>query len=144
MIAKDQKNSLQAKAPEALLKAQHTANMLDTAVKIPIIGVQFGLDAVLGLIPGLGDAVMFLASFRILRMGRKLGLPKALQTAMVRNSLIDFGLGLIPVVGDIADIFYKSNQKNVRIIERWWIKQNKAKVDALAKQKLTEWEQQQE
>lgn len=132
------------RAPDALLQAQNIANILDTAVKIPFIGIRVGLDFLIGLIPGIGDATMLLASLRIVYLGRKLGVPKALQTAMLRNSIIDFGLGFIPVVGDIVDLFYKANQKNVRIMERWWIEQNKAQVDALAKQKLLEWEQSQD
>ncbi|MFQ3250463.1 DUF4112 domain-containing protein [Glaciecola sp.] len=132
------------RAPDALLQAQSIANLLDTAVKVPFVGIKVGLDFLVGLVPVVGDATMLLASFRIVHLGRKLGIPKALQTAMLRNAIIDFGLGFIPVVGDVVDLFYKANQKNVRIMERWWIEQNKAKVDALAKQKLHEWEQQQD
>jgi len=129
-----QKETFQA--PDELMQAQKIANLLDTAVKIPIVGIQVGLDFLVGLIPGVGDAVMLISSLRIVHLGRKLGMPKALQTQMLRNSVIDFGLGFIPVVGDIVDLFYKANRKNVRIMERWWIEQNKDKVDASAQQKL--------
>lgn len=131
-------------APDELLQAQSIANMLDTAVKIPFIGIPVGLDFLVGLIPGIGDGIMLLASLRIVHLGRKLGMPKSLQTAMLRNCGIDFGLGFIPLVGDLVDLFYKANQKNVRIMERWWVEQNKEQVDALAKQKLLEWERQQD
>lgn len=132
------------RAPDELLKAQMLANTLDTAVKIPIIGIPVGLDFLIGLIPVVGDASMMLVSLRIVHLGRKLGVPKQLQTAMLRNIAIDFGLGFVPLIGDIVDLFYKANQKNVRLIERWWIQQNKAQVDALAQQKLLEWEQKQD
>jgi len=132
------------RAPDELLQAQALANLLDTAVKIPFIGISVGLDFLVGLVPVIGDTAMLLASFRIVHLGRKLGIPKALQKAMVRNSIIDFGLGFIPLLGDLVDLFYKANQKNVRIMERWWIEQNKQKVDALTKQKLHDWEQQQD
>ncbi len=132
------------RAPEELLQAQMLANTLDTAVKIPIIGIPVGLDFLIGLIPVVGDASMMLVSLRIVHLGRKLGVPEQLQTAMLRNIAVDFGLGFVPVIGDIVDLFYKANQKNVRLIERWWIQQNKAQVDALAKQKLLEWEQKQD
>lgn len=132
------------RAPDELLQAQKLANTLDTAVKIPIIGIPVGLDFLIGLIPAVGDASMMLVSLRIVHLGRKLGVPKQLQTAMLRNIAIDFGLGFVPLIGDIIDLFYKANQKNVRLIERWWIQQNKAEVDALAKQKLLEWEQKQD
>ena len=132
------------RAPDELLQAQALANLLDTAVKIPFIGISVGLDFLIGLIPVVGDTAMLLASFRIIHLGRKLGMPKELQTSMVRNTIFDFGLGFIPIFGDLVDLFYKANQKNVRIMEQWWIEQNKHKVDALAKQKLQEWEQQQD
>jgi hypothetical protein len=132
------------RAPSALLQAQAIANLLDTAIPIPFVGIRVGLDFLVGLIPGVGDAIMLIASLRIVQLGKQLGLPKPLRTAMLRNSVIDFGLGFIPIVGDLVDLFYKANQKNVRIMERWWIEQNKAKVDAAAKQKLLEWEKAQE
>lgn len=132
------------RAPSALLQAQAIANLLDTAIPIPFVGIRVGLDFLVGLIPGIGDAIMLLASLRIVQLSKQLGVPQPLRTAMLRNSVIDFGLGFIPIVGDIVDLFYKANQKNVRIMERWWIEENKAKVDAAAKQKLVEWEKAQE
>jgi hypothetical protein len=130
-------------APDALLKAQYIANLLDTAVKIPFIGIKVGLDFLIGLIPGIGDALMMLASLRIVYLGKKLGMPKALQMKMLRNTLFDFGLGFIPIVGDIVDLFFKANQKNVRIMERWWVEQNKEELDRLAAIQLAEWEAEQ-
>lgn len=127
-------------APKALLKAQRMANLLDTAVKLPIIPVKIGLDSLVGLIPGAGDALMLFVSLRIVWLGKSLGMPKALVAQMIKNSVIDFGLGFIPFVGDIIDIFYKANQKNVRLMERWWISNNKSKVDAATQAKLAKWE----
>lgn len=133
----------QFKAPSALLQAQAIANLLDTAIPIPFVKVRLGLDFLIGLIPGVGDAIMLLASLRIVQLGRQLGLPKSHTSMMLRNSLLDFGLGFIPLVGDIVDLFYKANQKNVRIMERWWVETNKAEIDALAQQKMREWEEKQ-
>lgn len=130
------------KAPQALRTAQKWANTLDTAVKIPLLPIRIGLDSLVGLIPGAGDALMLLAGLRIILLGKSMGMPSALVSAMVRNTLIDFVLGFIPVVGDIADVFYKSNQKNVRIMEQWWITNNKHKVDKNAAEKLKQWENQ--
>jgi len=59
---------------------------------------------------------------------------------MVKNSAIDFGLGFVPFIGDLIDVFYKANQKNVRLMERWWISQNKESVDVATQQKLAQWE----
>lgn len=130
-------------APKALKDAQDIANTLDTAVKIPFIGVRVGLDFLIGLIPGIGDAIVLLMSWRIVYLGRKMGVPKPVLTQMVRNSLLDFGLGFVPVVGDIVDIFYKANTKNVQLMERWWISNHKEDVDAYAKEQLAAWEAEQ-
>ena len=130
---------MEGKAPKALLKAQKLANLLDTAVKLPFIPIRIGLDSIVGLIPGAGDALMLFVSLRIVWLGKSLGMPKALIAKMVKNSAIDFGLGFIPFVGDIVDIFYKANQKNVRIMERWWISENKHEVDKVTQKALSEW-----
>ena len=130
---------MEGKAPKALLKAQKLANLLDTAVKLPFIPIRIGLDSIVGLIPGAGDALMLFVSLRIVWLGKSLGMPKALIAQMVKNSAIDFGLGFIPFVGDIVDIFYKANQKNVRIMERWWISENKHEVDKVTQRVLSEW-----
>ena len=131
---------MEAKAPKALLKAQKLANLLDTAVKLPLIPIRIGLDSIIGLIPGAGDALMLFVSLRIVWLGKSLGMPKALVAQMVKNSAIDFGLGFVPFIGDIVDVFYKANQKNVRIMERWWISENKANVDGATQAKLAQWE----
>ncbi|CAB9495687.1 DUF4112 domain-containing protein [Alteromonas macleodii] len=131
---------MDVKAPKALLKAQKLANLLDTAVKLPFFPIKIGLDSIVGLIPGAGDAIMLFVSLRIVWLGKSLGMPKALVAQMVKNSAIDFGLGFIPFVGDIVDVFYKANQKNVRIMERWWVSENKGNVDAVTQEKLAQWE----
>lgn len=135
---------MDVKAPPALLKAQKLANLLDTAIKLPFIPIKIGLDSIVGLIPGAGDALMLFVSLRIVWLGKSLGMPSALVAQMIKNSAIDFGLGFIPFVGDIIDVFYKANQKNVRVMERWWISENKASVDAATKEKLEQWEAEQQ
>ncbi|WP_334032100.1 DUF4112 domain-containing protein [Alteromonas sp. P256] len=135
---------MDVKAPPALLKAQKLANLLDTAIKLPFIPIKIGLDSIVGLIPGAGDALMLFVSLRIVWLGKSLGMPSALVAQMVKNSAIDFGLGFIPFVGDIVDVFYKANQKNVRVMERWWVSENKASVDAATKEKLEQWEAEQQ
>jgi hypothetical protein len=135
---------MDVKAPPALLKAQKLANLLDTAIKLPFIPIKIGLDSIVGLIPGAGDALMLFVSLRIVWLGKSLGMPSALVAQMVKNSAIDFGLGFIPFVGDIIDVFYKANQKNVRVMERWWVSENKASVDAATKEKLERWEAEQQ
>lgn len=132
-------NTTGVTAPTELLKAQKLANRLDTAFKLPFIPFRIGLDAIIGLIPGLGDAVMLIAALRIVYLGKKMGLPPGLVKVMLRNALLDFGLGFIPLVGDIVDFFYKANQANVRVMEKYWVSQNKDAIDANAKSALEAW-----
>ncbi len=127
-------------APLALRKAQRIANTLDTAVKIPFIGVRVGLDFLIGLIPVVGDITMLLASLRIVSLGKQLGLPSTHQQRMLRHCLVDFGLGFVPVVGDVVDLFYKANQKNVRIMERWWIETHQSEVQENTQAALAAWQ----
>ena len=132
-------NTTGVTAPTELLKAQKLANRLDTAFKLPFIPFRIGLDAIIGLIPGLGDAVMLIAALRIVYLGKRMGLPPGLVKVMLRNALLDFGLGFIPLVGDIVDFFYKANQANVRVMEKYWVSQNKDAIDANAKSALEAW-----
>lgn len=127
------------KAPKQLLRAQKIAQLTDTAMRIPVIGTQVGLDFFIGLIPGLGDLIMLAVSGYIVLLARQMGLPKALQLLMLRSCLIDFALGLLPIVGDIVDIFYQANKANVRIMERFWLEQNKSSLDESTAQSLEEW-----
>ncbi|WP_370240236.1 DUF4112 domain-containing protein [Marisediminitalea sp.] len=132
-------NTTGVTAPTELLKAQKLANRLDTAFKLPFIPFRIGLDAIIGLIPGLGDAVMLIDALRIVYLGKRMGLPPGLMKVMLRNALLDFGLGFIPLVGDIVDFFYKANQANVRVMEKYWVSQNKDAIDANAKSALEAW-----
>ena len=68
---------MEGKAPKALLKAQKLANLLDTAVKLPFIPIRIGLDSIVGLIPGAGDALMLFVSLRIVWLGKSLGFNKS-------------------------------------------------------------------
>lgn len=126
-------------APKALLQSQKLASALDTAIKVPFLPVRLGLDFILGLIPIAGDAAALLIAAKIILNARSLGMPKGLIVKMIRNSVIDFALGLLPLIGDIIDMFYQSNQKNVRLMEQWWVSQNKSAIDANVQTKLQAW-----
>lgn len=129
-----------AMAPKELIQAQRLANITDTAVRIPFIGIEVGLDFLIGLIPGIGDAIMTLVALRIVHLGRRLGMPSGLQRTMLRNCVVDFGLGFLPIVGDLIDIFFKANKRNVRIMTRWWLEQNQHNIAENTQQTLSEWQ----
>ncbi|ARD44758.1 DUF4112 domain-containing protein [Colwellia sp. PAMC 21821] len=120
-----------AQAPKALLKAQKLANMADSKIRIPIVGIPLGLDFLVGLIPVVGDFIMVGVSLTIVDMAKQIQVPLALRMTMLKNIAIDFLLGVIPFVGDVADLFYKSNLKNVRIMEEWWLSQNNQQKEAV-------------
>lgn len=126
--------------PDELLLAQRIANLTDTAVSIPFTRLKVGLDFLIGLIPGIGDTIMLGVSISIIVLGKRMGLPKSHLTRMIRNSFIDYLLGLIPIVGDIIDIFYKANKANVRIMETYWLQENRHLLSSQTQQQLEEWE----
>jgi hypothetical protein len=131
-------------APKALLRAQKLANLTDSKVRIPFVGVRLGLDFLIGLIPVIGDVIMVGVSLSIVAMAKSIEVPRALRLAMLKNIGIDFLLGLIPFVGDVVDLFYKSNQKNVRIMEKWWVSQNHQKIQSNSQQAVQDWEKSQD
>lgn len=131
-------------APKALLQAQKLANLADSKIRIPFLGIRLGLDFLVGLIPVVGDIIMVGVSLSIVGMAKSMQVPTTLRLAMLKNIAIDFLLGIIPFVGDLADLFYKSNQKNVRIMEKWWVSQNHQKIQANSQQIVQEWEKSQD
>ena len=92
------------------------ARFMDSGWGIPLTRIRFGADAVVGLVPGVGDVAAGLVSLYIVLEARKLGAPNHLIVKMLANVAIDTGLGAIPVVGDIFDVFFKSNLKNIDLL----------------------------
>ena len=89
---------------------------LDDLFRIPGTSWRFGLDAVIGLIPNVGDTLTSFASFYILLAGVRYGVPKITLLRMALNIAIDYVIGSVPVIGDILDFFWKSNDMNMRLI----------------------------
>ena len=92
--------------------------LMDDLFRVPVLGWRFGLDALIGLIPGIGDTGTTLVSFYILAAAVRHGVPKITLLRMGMNIGFDYLLGSLPVVGDIADAWWKSNQKNVALLRR--------------------------
>lgn len=89
---------------------------MDTAIRIPGTGIRFGADSVLGLVPGIGDAGCAVVSLLIINEARRLGVPKTLLIQMLYNVGLDTGIGAIPLVGDLFDVYFKSNKRNADLI----------------------------
>ena len=92
------------------------ATLLDSAFVIPGTRVRIGLDAVIGLVPGIGDAVSACLSGYIVWEARRLGLPRWKLARMIGNIALDTAIGAIPVAGDAFDALFKSNRRNMRIL----------------------------
>ena len=96
----------------------HLATLLDDAFEIPGTRIRYGLDAIIGLIPGLGDIITGLMSMIIVFVGWQRGIPKITQARMMMNIVIDTAVGAIPFFGDAFDVAWKANRMNMRLLKR--------------------------
>ena len=103
----------------SLARLQRFARLLDSRFRIPVIGVRFGLDPILGLVPGLGDAAAFAFGAWIIVEAARIGAPRALLGRMLANSALDFVTGSVPVAGSLVDFVLRANTRNVRLLEQW-------------------------
>jgi hypothetical protein len=94
------------------------AVLLDSAFRIPGTRFRFGLDAIIGLIPGIGDITTPAFSVLVLIQAVRMRLPLVVQARMVLNAALDMVLGLVPVLGDLVDIGWKANLRNLALLER--------------------------
>jgi len=94
------------------------ARIFDSAFRIPGTGITFGLDPIIGLIPGIGDLSSPIFSLFIIWHAAKLRVPKVVIARMVLNALIDSGVGAIPVLGDLFDFAWKASAWNLALLER--------------------------
>lgn len=92
--------------------------LMDDVFRIPVLGWRFGLDALIGLVPGLGDTSTALVSFYILAAAVRYRVPKITMLRMGLNIGIDYVFGSLPVVGDLADAWWKSNRKNLELLQK--------------------------
>ena len=101
-----------------LRRLRRLATLMDAAVVIPGTSVRFGWDAVLGLVPGGGDAVSAAISSYIVMEAARLGVPNRVLLRMVVNVAIDFVIGSVPIAGDWFDVLWRANVMNVDLLER--------------------------
>jgi hypothetical protein len=100
------------------LSIERTARIMDSAVTLPIIG-PVGLDAVLGLFPVAGDATAAGVAIMLIAKSLKYGVPREIITRMLTNVLIDLLLGAVPGVGDVADMWFRANARNVALLREF-------------------------
>jgi hypothetical protein len=104
--------------PETLDALRRWAVLLDSAFRIPGTGIRFGLDAIVGLIPGIGDLSTPAFAALLLVQAVRMRLPLVVQGRMVLNAGLDMLIGLVPILGDIVDIGWKANLRNLALLER--------------------------
>jgi len=100
-------------------KLERLAWFLDSSIKVPGFNARFGLDGLIGLIPGVGDGISALISSVVISEAARMGAPKILLLKMAFNVLIDTLLGAVPLIGDLFDFVWKSNQRNVRLLNQY-------------------------
>lgn len=94
------------------------SHLMDSAFRVPGTSIRFGLDPVLGLVPGVGDFASMFVSVLILASAVRYGVPRITLIRMALNTGLDFVVGAIPVVGDAFDVWFKSNQRNLELLQR--------------------------
>ena len=92
--------------------------LLDSQFRVPGTNIRFGLDAIIGLIPGIGDISTPVFAGLLLLQGVRMRLPIVVQARMVLNAAIDMLVGFVPILGDLVDIGFKANLRNLALLER--------------------------
>ncbi len=94
------------------------SHLLDDFLRIPGTQIRFGLDGIIGLIPGIGDVIGAMASWIIILAAWLRGVPKVTLLRMLANVAIETIIGTVPVLGDAFDIAWKANRRNFALLER--------------------------
>jgi hypothetical protein len=105
-------------AQRRLDRLRKLADSLDSRFRIPGTPVRVGWDSILGLVPGLGDAVTALPALYMIQQANRMGVRRAALTRMAGNAGIDFVVGGVPVLGDVFDLFFKGHRRNIALLER--------------------------
>ena len=105
-------------AEQTLVRLEAIARLMDNSLVVPGTNIRFGLDALVGLVPVAGEMIGGLISSYLIWEARRLNVPKWLIARMVANALIDTTLGSIPVLGDIFDVAFRANMKNMALLRR--------------------------
>jgi Domain of unknown function (DUF4112) len=99
-------------------RLRRVAKLLDSAIVVPGLRIRIGADAILGLVPGIGDIASGLIGAYLIYEARRLGAPKSALARMAANLALDTAVGSIPVAGDIWDFFFRANERNMQILAR--------------------------
>lgn len=103
---------------ERVARIDALATLLDTAFVIPGTSIRFGFDALIGLVPGIGDLIATALALFIVREARALGAPRLLVARMLANVALDGLVGVVPLVGDAFDVAFRANRRNIALLQR--------------------------
>ncbi len=103
---------------QRVARARRLAELLDESVRIPVVNYRVGVDALVGLLPVVGDSFGLVCSLLIVAEGIRLGVSRRTLLVMLSNVCIDLLGGSIPLLGDVFDATWKANMRNVRLLER--------------------------
>ena len=103
---------------ERVARVRSLARVLDSALRIPGTDIRFGVDSILGLVPGLGDVSGTVLSGYIVLASARIGVPPAVLLRMILNVAVDTGLGAVPVIGDVFDVAWRANIRNADLLEK--------------------------
>jgi hypothetical protein len=106
----------------ALDRLDMLATVFDTAFILPGTKVRFGVESLLRLVPGIGDAAASMLSCYLLYEAHRLGVPRLLFARMVMNVLLEGTVGVVPVAGDAFDVFFRANRRNVALLREHFAK----------------------
>jgi len=109
-----------AKADSGSLRRVRTlSHLLDDAIRVPGTDVRIGLDPIIGIVPGIGDALTTALSLYVVLEAIKAGVPKTLLAKMLALIAVDALVGTIPFVGPVVDAFWKANEWNVSLLTEY-------------------------
>lgn len=117
-------------ANRRLAHVERISTLLDSAVRIPGTKWTVGIDPILGIVPGVGDALSLSVSLYLIYQARQLGVPRKTQVRMLATVGIDALVGSVPIVGQLADFAIKANARNVKLLERYLDEQQSTPEDA--------------
>ncbi len=101
-----------------LRRLERIAELMDSMITVPGTSIRIGLDGLIGLIPGIGDAAGTVVALYLVNEARRLGAPNSLVTRMLTNVGIDLLVGAVPVFGDLFDFAWKANRRNMELLRR--------------------------
>jgi len=102
-----------------LNRIRRLSRLMDSSIRIPGIGFRIGLDPIIGLVPGAGDLISTAFSAYIIYLATRFGLPFSVIRLMVFNIALEAVVGTVPLIGDLFDAFYKSNIRNLALLEKY-------------------------